>query len=260
MTTADRALSVVVPTFREADNIGPLCERLDRAFHDAGIPYELVIVDDDSRDGVVEVVHRLADGYPVRIVVRHGPRDLSAAVLTGIADARHDVILVMDADLQHPPEQAPRVAQPVLDGQARICVGSRYVGSASRSSRWPARRRINSLVATALARPLTPVRDCMAGFFALHRDVVADWSRLRPMGYKILLEILARAPSAAVIEVPIDFATRAAGESKLTLYQQWRYLRHLGRLYRERYPVCVAAVVLIAAGGAVALVWWRLHR
>ncbi len=253
MRQPDQRLSIIVPTFREAPNIRPLCERVFAACEAGGLDAEILIIDDNSQDGTEAIVGELAQTRPVRILVRTAERGLATAVIAGFREARADCLLVMDADLQHPPEQVPAVAAPVLDGRADICVGSRYVGRGTCAEGWPLLRRLNSQAATLLARPLTRVKDCMAGFFCLRRDVLEKCGPLDPVGYKILLELLAKAPNAVVAEVPIDFAEREAGTSKLSFREQVRYLRHLARLYRYRFAwslwvvAGLVAVVIVAA-------------
>ena len=256
MANRGRTISIIVPTYCEAPNLQPLCRRVCDACREADIEPEIIFVDDDSADGSEEIVADLAKHWPVRIIVRRNQRGLSSAVLAGFEAATSHCLLVMDADLQHPPEQVPLVAEPILTGQADICVGSRYVSAGRLDEDWPLLRRLNSYIATALARPLTNVRDCMAGFFALRRDVLADCPPLNPVGYKILLELLAKAHGARVVEVPITFGPRHAGQSKLRLREQLAYLRHLLRLYRFRYPwlLGIAALVLVALPLTVLLV------
>ncbi len=227
-------VSVVVPAYREADNLRPLTERVFAATRQAGLEAELIVVDDDSRDGSVEVVESLAADHPVRIIVRRGERGLATAVLRGFDEANGDILVVMDADLQHPPEKVPELVECIASGQAEFVIGSRYVGEGRIDKDWPLVRRLNSQVATLLARPLTSVRDPMSGFFALHRDTWRRAAPLNPLGYKIALELMVKARCSPCAEVPIVFGDRAAGESKLSLAEQLRYLRHLLRLYAFR--------------------------
>lgn len=240
VSTARPAVSVIVPAYREAPNLRPLTERVFAATGQAGLDAELIVVDDNSQDGSVETVEELAKRFLVRIVVRTQERGLSSAVLRGFEEAMGDVLVVMDADLQHPPEKIPELVECLTAGRADFALGSRYAGQGRIDRDWPLVRRLNSKVATLLARPLTRVRDPMSGFFALHRDT---WRRaagtgrtggLNPVGYKIALELLVKARCRRCVEVPITFADRAAGRSKLTLAEQLRYLRHLLRLYRFR--------------------------
>ncbi|HUU85796.1 MAG TPA: polyprenol monophosphomannose synthase [Phycisphaerae bacterium] len=234
MSSAGPSVSVVVPAYREAPNLRPLCERIFAATHRANLEAELIIVDDDSRDGSVEVVRDLASRFDVRIVVRTDQRGLASAVLRGFDEARGRVLLVMDADLQHPPEKIPELIECITSGRADFAIGSRYAGGRIERD-WPLFRRLNSWVATLLARPLTTARDSMSGFFALHRDTWKRAAPLDPIGYKIGLELMVKARCRRCLEVPIVFGDRAGGQSKLNLSEQLRYLRHLARLYRFRF-------------------------
>jgi dolichol-phosphate mannosyltransferase len=231
MSGSDPTASVVVPTYREADNLRPLTERLFAATRQAGLATELIFADDASQDGSAEVVAELAAAYPVRIIVRNGPRGLAPAVLEGFEHATGEVLVVMDADLQHPPEKVPELVDCITSGQGDFVIGSRFAGG-SIDQDWSLFRRLNSKVATLLARPLTSIRDPMSGFFALHCDTWRNAAKLDPVGYKIGLELLVKGCCRKVVEVPITFATRQAGESKLSFAEQLRYLRHLLRLYR----------------------------
>ena len=227
---APELVSVVVPTRREVENIPSLLRRLDAAMRQAGRPYEAILVDDDSRDGTDLAVERLAaEGIPARLVVRVGERGLSSAALRGFHQARGDILVCMDADLSHPPEAIPLLLEAIGKG-ADFVLGSRYVAGASREARWGFLRWLNSKAAALLARPLTPVKDPMSGFFALRRSVFERAAPLRPIGYKIALELLVKCRRPQVREVPIHFASRLRGKTKLNLYQQWLYLRHLVRL------------------------------
>lgn len=250
------ALSVVVPTYEEADNVVPLCKRLFAAMRAAGVDAELLLVDDDSGAGTIAtlaVVEQLkAEGYNIRIHVRrrHEGKGLSSAVLLGLSLAHHKTMLVMDADLQHEPESAPSVAKPVLDGLAEFAVGSRNVSGGKVAEGWPLVRRIISNGATLLARPLTSCTDPMSGFFCLSLNTLkrAEKAGLNPMGYKIGLELMVRAKCKAVQEVPITFRDRQHGESKLTMKQNALYLMHLAHLYWFAYPlVCVCSLLLLNA-------------
>ncbi len=136
----------------------------------------------------------------------------------------------MDADLSHPPEAIPRLLAALRDPQVPMAVGSRFVPGARVDLHWPLHRRLNSLLARCLARPLTPVRDMMSGFFCVRRSEI-DLDRLHPVGYKIALELIVRHCWQNVVEVPITFSDRAAGRTKLNVAEQIRYLRHLARLY-----------------------------
>jgi len=228
--------SVVVPTFREAGNLEPLCRRVQLALIAAGISYEIIVIDDDSRDGSAEEIERIqAQGIEARILIRKGERGLSSAVLKGLREAKGDVLACMDADLSHPPEKLPDLVRPIQRGEADFAIGSRYVIGGSTEQGWGLFRWINSRVATFLARPFTRATDPMSGFFALHRDRFASADALNPVGYKIGLELLVKCHCRTIKEVPLHFAKRTKGESKLTLREQWLYIKHIKRLADFRF-------------------------
>ncbi len=228
------SVSVVVPAYHEAPNIQPLTERLFAALEAAGLQGELIIVDDNSQDGSEEKVEELAKRFPVRIIVRTTERGLSSAVLAGFADAKNDIMICMDGDLQHPPEAVPTMATILSDDQADFVLGSRYVDQGAIVGDWSFMRRVNAFGARMLARPLTNLRDPMSGFFGIRRATYENAARLDPIGYKIGLEMLVKGRCRRSKEIPIEFAQRTAGESKLSLSEQLRYLRHLVRLFRFR--------------------------
>lgn len=242
------SLSVVVPTYNEAENAVPLVQRVTTAL--AGVDFELILID-DSTDGTERVLRGLAQGDPrLRIVHRTGRRGLASAVTEGIALAKGDVVCVLDADLQHPPEALPALREALEQTGADLAIASRYVPGGSYEL--TVRRRIVSRVATMLARTLLgrarSVSDPLSGFFAFRRAVV-DGVRLQPIGFKILLEILVRGRIARVVEVPYRFEARGAGESKLTPAQNLDYLRHLLTLSTVRAS-SVQRVIRPAGDGA----------
>ncbi len=221
-------LSIVVPTYHEAENLPELLDRLGRVRTENGLDLEVLIMDDNSRDGSEDAVAVL--GLPwVRFVVRTENRGLSPAVIDGFHLARGRIILVMDADLSHPPEKIPEMLA-ALDGGADFVIGSRYVPGASTAEDWGVMRWINSRIATLLARPFTAARDPMSGFFAFRRALLGTAAPFNAVGYKIGLEVLVKAGCCRCAEVPIHFDQRHHGESKLSLSEQLRYLRHLRRL------------------------------
>jgi dolichol-phosphate mannosyltransferase len=225
-------VSVIVPTYREAPNLPVLVGAVRDAL--AGVAnYEVVIVDDDSGDGTEQACEELAKSHPLRLLVRRGERGLASAVVRGMSEAKGDWLVVMDADLSHPPEAIPSLLAPLREG-ADFAVGSRYVAGGSTEEGWGLYRWLNSKAATLLAWPLARVADPMAGFFALPRSLFANAAPLDPIGYKIGLELLVKCRCRRVAEVPIHFRNRLHGQSKLSLREQVNYLRHLGRLYRFR--------------------------
>jgi len=221
-------VSVVIPTYNERETLPELAERLHRSLRSG---YEVVVVDDASPDGTADLAEELGRRYPVRVVRRPGKLGLASAVLEGARAASGRWVAVMDADLSHPPEDVPRLVSALRSG-ADVAVGSRYTpGGGVRD--WPLRRRLMSRVAVLLARLWLGerVRDPVSGFFAVRRELLLDPS-LEGLGYKILLEVLARNRKGRVVEVPYVFTDRRGGRSKLGPQEVWDYLRLLWRLRR----------------------------
>jgi dolichol-phosphate mannosyltransferase len=225
-------ITIVVPTFQEAENLPRLLPRILDVLEADGIAGNIIIVDDNSPDDTAEICEPFIKAGRVRLEIRQNERGLSGAVLHGIDLTENEIVVVMDADLSHPPEAIPRLIQALRDG-ADMVIGSRYIAGGSTADDWTVWRLINSKIATSLAWPLTSLKDPMAGFFAIRRDRVDSVrSSLNPLGYKIGLELIVKCRCINVTEVPIRFEDRAHGQSKLNLHEQINYLRHMARLYR----------------------------
>jgi len=165
-------------------------------------------------------------------------------VLLGFQKAKHEVVLCMDADLQHEPESVPNVAGPVLAGKAEFTIGSRHVDGGGLGFDWSVLRRLISFVATLLAKPLTASTDPMSGFFCTTKTVLARGEgRISPIGFKIALEVASRCRCDPVVDVGITFQERVAGESKLTMKQNVQYLQQLVSLYWDRYAAIIVVLV-----------------
>ena len=229
-------ITVILPTLNEAENLPDVVARIAAALE--GRDFDILVVDDNSRDSTPQVCAELAGRFPLSLRVRTQPKDgLSGAVLEGMARASGDCIVVMDADLQHPPEKIPELLVPLESGEADFVVGSRYVPGGSMHESWGLFRQMNSKMATLLARPFAgSTHDPMSGFFALRRETFEQAERLTPLGYKVGLELMCKCRAQNVREVPIHFSTRTHGQSKLTATQQFKYLEHLSRLYDFYFP------------------------
>ena len=193
--------------------------------------WELIIVDDGSPDGTADLAESYADVHPVKVVRRPGKAGLASAVLAGFAQARGDILVVMDADLSHPPEAVPRLSAAIEDG-ADLAVGSRYVRGGGTED-WPLKRRVVSRAACLMGNVLVPIRDCTSGFFAIRKSAL-DGVKLNPIGFKIGFEVMARAHYRKAVEVPYVFRDRELGKSKFGRREIVQYLVQLGQVARDR--------------------------
>jgi dolichol-phosphate mannosyltransferase len=227
--------SLVVPTFNERDNLIPLVERVQKTL--SGRAYELIIVDDDSPDKTWHVAEEMArQDSRLRVIRRQGERGLATAVVAGWKVARGTILGVMDGDLQYPPEFLPQLLNRLEGMGADLAVASRYVSGAT-VVQWSLLRKINSWGARLLTRLALPsvsneIQDPGAGCFVMQRRVINN-VELRPIGYKILLEVLARGHYNTVVEMPHDYQGRKEGQSKLDVRQHIAFLSHLRRLSSE---------------------------
>lgn len=226
-------LSVIVPTFNEAPNVAELVRRLGDALR--GLEAEVIFVDDSTDDTPAVVMAVAAEApLPIRLIHRERPTGgLGGAVMAGVDAAASDLCVVMDGDLQHPPEKIRELVSEYERSGADVVVASRYAGGGTSGGLSSRLRVLVSSASTAVTKAMFPIRlhgcsDPMTGFFLVDRRVV-DGEALRPRGFKILLEILAR-QNLRISEIPFDFADRHAGESKASLRQGFRFLTQLGYL------------------------------
>jgi dolichol-phosphate mannosyltransferase len=226
-------LSIVVPTYNECGNVRPLTERIIGALAGTGYSYEIFFVD-DSRDDTPAVLAALCAQYPcVRFFHRSGERGLASAVVRGFEMSAGKNIVVMDADLQHPPELLPIIMKRLA--RSEVVIPSRFIGGGSDGGlnlfrklvSWTAR-----MIGRVSIRRLRAISDCTSGYFGLHRSVIAN-AKLNPVGWKILMEVLVKGDYHAVHELPYAFVARDSGASKMTWKDQYDYLRHIVRLARH---------------------------
>jgi len=219
-------LSVIVPTYNESENVPLLVAKLNDVL--VGIDWEVIFVDDDSRDGTARVVRKLAQAGAgnVRVVQRIGRRGLSSACVEGALASSAPYIAVMDGDLQHDEKLLPKMVQALRDG-AEIVVGSRFVPGGD-VGEFAANRIKISKAGAQLAKLVVKqeLSDPMSGFFMLRRETFESVVRnLSATGYKILLDIFASAPRPLkLVELPFTFGSRIKGESKLDTMVAWEYL------------------------------------
>jgi dolichol-phosphate mannosyltransferase len=232
-------LSLIVPTFNERASIGPLLSELEAAL--GGLNWEAVFVD-DSTDDTDAVIAEFGRADPrIRLVHRAENRGgLAGAVVDGLAEARGTYVCVMDADLQHPPARIRDMLSAAQSAHADVVVASRYVRGGSASGldgplRQLYSRGLKNLSRLVFPRRLHNISDPLGGYFLLHRTVVQD-AQLRPIGYKILLEILIRCSWHTAREVPYRFQPRQHGVSKASMREGLRFLRHLAQLTWDCSP------------------------
>lgn len=255
-------LSVVIPTRNEADNVPVLVERLAAVL--AGVPTELIFVDDSS-DETPTVLEGLAAAPPQGVVIRvmHRPPErqtgLGSAAAEGLGVAAGQLVAVMDGDLQHPPELLPRMVRELEQRELDLVVASRYLpGGSSRGLNGPARVLVSWIskeVARLLFREARKTSDPLSGYFLCRRSAI-EGLEFRPIGFKILLEVLVCASNTRVGDVPLTFAERHAGRSNASMAQGVAFLRHLwsllvyvpGSARRWKYATVGAAGLAIFLG------------
>lgn len=252
-------LSVIVPTFNEGPNVAELVRRTAAAL--AGRAVEILFVD-DSTDDTPDIIRAVAAQAPVPVRLLHRDEPvggLGGAVVEGLRAAASDFCVVMDGDLQHPPEVIADLLARAEQGDADVVVASRYIAGGTSDGLANAVRTLVSRGSTLLTKAMFPRKlhncsDPMTGFFLVDRRSL-DVDSLRPRGFKILLEILAR-KQMRVAEVPFSFAARFAGESKASFSQGMRFLTQLTMLRFGR----MSAFALVGGLGAVAnlLIMWGL--
>jgi dolichol-phosphate mannosyltransferase len=222
MSAVAQSVSIIVPTLNEAENIGPLVAQIIAT----GISFrEIVFVDDRSTDGTQEIVRSLGRDQPVRLIERESAElGLAGAIMAGARAAQGELLLVMDADLSHPPDRIKDLLAPLLDGAADMVIGSRYVSGGSTPG-WPLWRKMLSRTGAAFAYPLTGVHDSLSGYFAIPRARLLELD-LSAAGFKIAFETIVRSGRMLrVREIPIVFRDRARGRSKMSFLVALKFLR-----------------------------------
>jgi dolichol-phosphate mannosyltransferase len=233
--------SLVIPTFNEGQNIVEIVRILTKLL-DLIIPenYELIVVDDDSPDLTWVLACKLMPAYPqLRVMRRSTERGLSTAVIRGWQAARGEILGVIDGDLQHPPEILLQLWAEMEKG-ADLAVASRNVKGGG-VSEWSVARRFLSRGAQLLGLVILPevigrLADPMSGYFMVRRSCIVD-RRLSPVGYKILIEVVARGQIKRIAEAGYVFRERIRGASKVTWKQYVEYIQHLIRLRLSLWPI-----------------------
>jgi dolichol-phosphate mannosyltransferase len=234
MSASANPVSIIVPTLNEAENIAPLVSQIVAS---AVLFREILFVDNNSTDASRDMIRALAVSHPIRLIEQdHTELGLTAAIMSGALAAQGETLLVMDADLSHPPERIKDLLAPLFAGTADMVIGSRYVPDGSTPG-WPLWRLLLSRTGAALAYPLTGVHDSMSGFFAIARSRLLEHAS-PAAGFKIAFETIVRSGrTLRVLEIPIAFRNRVRGKSKmsfgiaLSFFFRWllAMFRHLVR-------------------------------
>jgi dolichol-phosphate mannosyltransferase len=245
-------LSIIIPTYNESANIVNLIDQMER-YIPRDVRSEILIVDDNSPDGTGAMIEKYVASkgryldkkqisakndvkspkrIEIRAIHRREKNGLIPAILEGVRQSTGRNIMIMDADLSHPPDVIPRIIAELNTNPGSIIVASRYVDG-GRVVGWPFKRRLLSTGASKLARhglDVRDVKDPMSGFFALPRELIEDIS-IDTKGYKILLEILVKNKGVPVKEIPYTFTDRMSGKSKMDKNVILNYAAAVWQLY-----------------------------
>src|SRR5881296_3860989 len=231
LSASDHSVSIIVPTLNEEENIAPLVSQITAC----AVPFrEILFVDDRSTDATRAKIRALERSHPIRLIEQDGAGlGLAGAIMSGARAAEGEILVVMDADLSHPPERIKDLLAPLFAGTADLVVGSRYIKGGSTEG-WSMWRRIVSRAGAALAYPLTGLHDSMCGFFAIPRSRLLELAP-QTSGFKIVFETIVRGGDMLrVREIPITFRSRVRGKSKMSFGIALRFfLRWLRAMFRH---------------------------
>jgi dolichol-phosphate mannosyltransferase len=228
-------LSVIIPVFNEKDNLPEVVNKIENTL--GHLNFELIIVDDNSPDGTAAIARNLNAIYGnIKTLKRPSKLGLSSAVIDGfkISDSGSQILAVMDADMQHPPELLAKMYKKIISGNDLV-IASRYINGGGTND-WRLYRKVISRTATACTHLVLPktrnAKDILSGFFMVKKKVIAE-IHLDPIGYKILLEILMKGNYGKTCELPYVFETRKNGKSNLDLKEILKFAVHISRLLRN---------------------------
>jgi len=242
-------LSIIIPSYNEGNNVFMITHRIEQALATIHLEYEIWFID-DSRDNTPQLLNQLADqNHHVHFVHRTETRGLGTAVVEGFQRSAGKNIIVMDADLQHPPELLPEIYLALQTHD--LVIPSRFIDGGSDGG-LNLFRKLVSLVARKIGqfgiKKFRNISDCTSGYFGLQRKVIQN-VKLNPSSWKILMEILVKGHYQSCKEIPYHFVQRDVGESKMSVKEQWNYLRHLVQLIwqspadRRFYLFCFVGVL-----------------
>jgi len=226
-------VTIIIPTLNEEQNIDFLLERVFKVRDESHLDFDVIFVDSASVDNTCACVEKWQSKRPVKLLRREVNVGLAPAVIAAAHHVDSEYVLVMDADLSHPPEKIPELLQPLMAGQCDMVIGSRYVKGGAMPD-WPFSRKVCSKLATLPALCFCSAKDPLAGFFAVKRNFITGLPVDVP-GFKIGFAVLAEYnKKIRIIEIPIEFRDRDYGQSKMNKNVVYDYLRQLGGLVRGR--------------------------
>jgi len=245
--TEEIEISVVVPTYMEAENVELLLSRIEKAL--SGKSYEIIVVDDNSPDGTAEIVNNYKKKKEnIRLILRKGKRGLGSAIIEGIKNAKGKYVAVIDADLQHPPEALPLMLNEAENKGYEIVIGSRYTRG-GKIENWSIYRKIISIVAILITKILAPktlhIKDPTSGFFLVRKEKLRE-IKIEGESGKILLEICIKLRKYRFKEIPICFSQRYKGKSKLTIRDFIIFILHINHISNYRCLKFVITTVCIS--------------
>ncbi|MEK9656976.1 MAG: glycosyltransferase family 2 protein [bacterium] len=228
--------SIIIPTYNEAANIPIILPKICETLEKEKINYEILVVDDDSKDNTEKAVLKESINKPIRFISRAGKeRGLSISVMEGFQKAQGSIYVIMDADLSHPIETLPNMIRPIAENKKDICIGSRFIKGGGIKG-WPWYRKVISKSAAILSYGVCKIKDPTSGYMAVRKETIKN-KALNPISWKIVLEIICKCPNARKEEIPIIFKDRTYGQSKLTIKEQYNYIKHLKDLYVHKYKL-----------------------
>lgn len=238
-------LSIIIPTFNEKNNVRIIAEKIMNLLQGSNSSFEIIFVD-DSLDDTPVLLEELCQQYKeVTYIHRRNEKGLASAVVKGFLHSQGNQIIVMDADLQHPPELLPLMSKRLAHYD--VVIPSRFVAGGSDGGLNIVRKLISGIargIGYVFIKKLRCISDSTSGYFGLKRSVI-DQVQLNPIGWKILIEVLVKGRYQTVHEIPYSFLARAAGTSKMNLKEQFNYLKHIGHLmmyhpeHRKFYYFCM---------------------
>lgn len=230
-------LSIVLPTYNEVDNVQPMVEAIRVALDRAGVPFEVIFVDDSNDDTPERVRTLQAEDSRIQLIHRIGADrqgGLATAFIAGLESAHARYVACMDADLQHPPELLPAMVHVLESEKATFVVGSRFTNGGADRGFFELHRKIVTKSFQLLTWSLLPATrkttDPMSGFFMFDKRFVRSTTKLRPQGFKIMMELIVRVRAFTVVELPVRMRDRVAGETKSGAKQAFTFFGHVLRL------------------------------